>query len=169
MSKADSTATIYTDGCSLGNPGPGGYGAVILQAGKRQELSGGYQLTTNNRMELMGVIKALEALPAGARVTLYSDSKYVVNAITLGWAKAWQANKWKKADKKRAENVDLWQRLLPLLDERRVSVLWVAGHSGNTENERCDVLAVAAARGKVLQPDPGYGNSAAEPSQSSLF
>jgi len=151
-----SQTIIYTDGAAIGNPGPGGYGAVILSGGKRRELSGGYQLTTNNRMELMAAIKALESLDIPQAVTLYSDSRYLVDSINNGWAKRWQANKWKKADKKKAENIDLWKQLLELLDKHKVTVTWVAGHAGTPENERCDRLAVRAAGKKSLPPDPGY-------------
>ena len=163
------TYKVYTDGAAIGNPGPGGYGVIVAHSRNRDEFSGGFRLTTNNRMELMGVIVGLRQVPAGSVVELYSDSKYVVNSINLGWAKAWQANNWKKADKKRAENVDLWQQVLALLAERTVSVHWVAGHAGHAENERCDRLAVAAARGRDLPVDEGYAGGAPASNQSSLF
>src|SRR5207248_7390483 len=114
------TVTIYTDGACLGNPGPGGYGAVLLFPDRREELSGGYARTTNNRMELMALIVALEALPEPSRVTLFSDSQYVINGMTKGWARTWQKNGWKKADKQPAVNPDLWERLLDLAARHQV-------------------------------------------------
>jgi len=147
---------IYTDGACSGNPGPGGYGAVLLTAGKRLELSQGYTNTTNNRMELLGVISALEQLKRPCKVILYSDSQYVVDAVTKRWVHGWQRKGWRKADNKPALNVDLWQRLLPLLDLHQVEFKWVRGHNNNVENERCDVLAVAAAQGEGRLVDEGY-------------
>ncbi len=144
--------TIYTDGSALGNPGPGGYGVVLLSPPYRKELSGGYRLTTNNRMELMAVIRGLEALKYdGCDVVIYSDSQYVVNAIEKKWLFGWEKKGFK--DKK---NPDLWMRFLPLYRKHRVRFVWVKGHAGNPENERCDVLAVAAAKGKQLPEDEGY-------------
>ena len=148
--------TIYTDGACLGNPGPGGYGAVLLYGDRRKELSGGFRLTTNNRMEMMGVIVGLRALKERCSVTLYSDSAYVVNAITKGWAARWRANGWKLNKKKKAVNADLWEQLLDLIDEHDVKMVWVRGHSGVKENERCDRLSVAAAQQKNLPVDEGY-------------
>ncbi len=148
--------TIYTDGAAKGNPGPGGYG-VVLKAnvkGKllRKELSDGFKTTTNNRMELLAVIKGLEALKnKGSEVQIYSDSKYVVDAVEKGWIWNWQ----KKGFKNKA-NVDLWQRFIPLFKAHKVKFHWVKGHAGIPENERCDQLAVAAAEGDNLQPDTGY-------------
>ena len=137
--------TIYTDGACSGNPGPGGYGAVLIdQSGRRRELSDGFRNTTNNRMELLGVIAALEALKRPCDVTLISDSEYVVNAIAKGWLVNWQRKGWRKADKKPVMNIDLWQRLLPKLEEHNIEFCWTKGHAGNPENERCDELAVAA-------------------------
>jgi len=148
---------IYTDGACSGNPGPGGYGIVMLSpSGSRRELSEGYARTTNNRMELLAVIKALEELRRPCSVTLYTDSEYVVNAITKRWVYSWQRNGWRKADKKPALNVDLWQRLLPLLEQHSVTFQWVRGHASNVENNRCDQLAVAAARGTALLEDSEY-------------
>ena len=148
----------YTDGGCLGNPGPGGWGAVLLYQGNRRELSGGYKLTTNNRMELMGAIAALEALKGERRnVVLHSDSQYVVNAVEKGWAQGWKRNNWIKKDKQPAMNPDLWERLLGLCARHTVSFVWVKGHAGNIENERCDVLANQEARKPDLPPDPGYG------------
>jgi len=160
---------IYTDGAAIGNPGPGGYGAVILQEGKRRELSGGYQLTTNNRMELMAAIKALKALASPQDATLYSDSRYMVDSINKGWVKKWQANRWKKADKKKAENIDLWKQLLEELEKHNVTFVWVAGHAGTPENERCDRLAVRAASKKNLPEDEGYRNGEQQNSQPGLL
>lgn len=151
--------TIYTDGACTGNPGPGGYGAVILQDGKRRELSKGYQMTTNNRMELMAAIAALESLKQSSQVRLFTDSKYLSDAINKGWTDTWQANGWRKSDKGKVLNMDLWKRLLQLLDKHDVRILWVKGHAGHKENERCDQLAVQAAQGKNLAQDSGYENS----------
>ena len=136
---------IYTDGACRGNPGPGGWGAVLRYRGSEREVSGGEASTTNNRMELSAVIGALKLLKEPCEVTLCSDSKYVCDAITKGWAKSWQRNGWKKADKKPALNSDLWEELLRLLEMHRMTVVWVKGHAGHPENERCDRLAVAAA------------------------
>ena len=148
--------TIYTDGACTGNPGPGGYGVVLEYGEHRRELSGGYRRTTNNRMELMGPIEALAALKASGRVTIYSDSKYVVDAISKGWAKRWQVNSWMRNKKERAVNPDLWTRLLALCDKHEVEFRWVRGHAGNPDNERCDQLAVQAAHQKNLPIDEGY-------------
>ena len=148
--------TIYTDGGCIGNPGPGGYGIVLLCDGHRKELSGGFRLTTNNRMELMGAIVALESLKAPCRVTLYTDSKYVVDAMMLGWAAKWQANNWKRNRNERALNPDLWERLLALSRKHEVEFVWVKGHAGNRENERCDWLSKAAAMQSVQEEDVNY-------------
>ncbi len=146
--------TIYTDGACSGNPGPGGYGVVLLDSsGRRREISEGFQNTTNNRMELRAVIAALEALKRPCDVTLYSDSEYVVNAVLKGWLVNWQRKGWRKADKKPVMNIDLWQRLLPKLQEHNIEFRWTKGHAGNPENERCDELAVKAAQGSGLKPD----------------
>ncbi len=148
--------TIYTDGACLGNPGPGGYGVALLFGGHRKELSGGFRLTTNNRMELLAVIVGLRSLNERCSVTVYSDSQYVVNAIEKGWAARWRANGWKRNKKEKAINADLWQQLLDLCDAHEVKMVWVRGHSGVKENERCDVLSVAAAKQKNLPVDEGY-------------
>ncbi len=148
--------TIYTDGACTGNPGPGGYGIVILKQGKRQELSKGYRLTTNNRMELLAAIIALESLTQPSQTELYTDSKYLSDAINKGWADRWRANGWRKSDKGKVLNIDLWKRLLALLDKHEVKIHWVKGHNGHPENERCDRLAVKAAQGKGLAEDLGY-------------
>ncbi len=136
---------IFTDGACQGNPGRGGWGAVLRYNGTEKEISGGAPETTNNRMELSGVIEALKLLKEPCEVILCSDSKYVCDAISKGWAKSWQRNNWRKADKKPALNSDLWETLLALLDKHKVTVKWVKGHAGHPENERCDRLAVAAA------------------------
>ena len=151
---------IYTDGACTGNPGAGGYGAVLINGNgaNRQEISGGYKLTTNNRMEMMGVIAALKFLDMKSTVTLHSDSKYIVDAVIKGWAKKWQANGWKRNAKEMAKNPDLWQELLDLCKKHDVNFVWVRGHSGIPENERCDRLAVAAARKPNLPSDIGYTN-----------
>ena len=147
---------IYTDGACSGNPGPGGYGVVMLYKNQRKELSEGFKKTTNNRMEVLAVIKGLEALKVPCQVTLYSDSKYVVDAITKGWVKKWKSNNWVKPDKKKALNVDLWERLLTLLDKHKVIFVWVKGHADNVENERCDFLARQAIAGGDLLDDEGF-------------
>jgi len=149
--------TIYTDGGSSGNPGPGGYGIVQISGNERKELSGGFRLTTNNRMELMGVIVALRNLEhKNLPVTIYTDSSYVVNGITKGWAKSWRKNNWIKSDKKSAVNPDLWSELLDLIEPLNVTFVWVKGHAGHPLNEKCDELAVTAAKGKNLPVDEGY-------------
>ncbi len=145
--------TLYTDGACTGNPGPGGYGA-ILQFGKhRRELSGGYAHTTNNRMEMMAVIVGLETLKEPCRVRVVTDSAYVANGIEKGWARSWQARGWRRRTGEPALNADLWQRILDLCQEHEVSFQWVRGHAGHPENERCDRLAVEAAAGPDLPPD----------------
>ena len=136
---------IYTDGACRGNPGKGGWGAVLVYKGVEKELSGGEPMTTNNRMELSGVIAALSALREPCEITLTSDSKYVVDAVTKGWARSWKAKGWKKADNSPALNADLWDKLLSLLDYHQVTFVWVKGHAGHPYNERCDELATAAA------------------------
>ncbi len=149
--------TIYTDGGSINNPGPGGYGVVIVQNDDYSEFSGGYSLTTNNRMELMGCIVALGKLTTTDKpVALYSDSSYVVNGIKKGWAAKWRENNWLKSDRRPALNADLWAELLNLVEKFNISFNWVKGHAGNPLNERCDELAVTAARSRGLPPDKGY-------------
>ena len=132
---------IYTDGACRGNPGKGGWGAILVYGGREKELSGGEIETTNNRMELSAVIAALSALKEPCEVTLTTDSQYVVNAIEKGWLEAWQSKGWRKSDKGAVLNVDLWQQLVVLLDEHKVSFVWVRGHNGHPYNERCDRLA----------------------------
>ncbi len=135
--------TIYTDGACSGNPGPGGWGAILKYGEHEKELSGSEPSTTNNRMELMGVISALEALKEPCAVDLYSDSKYVVDGITKNWAKKWRSNNWIKSDKTPAKNPELWGRLLDLLEKHKVVFHWVKGHANNPYNNRCDEMAVA--------------------------
>ncbi|MCQ4937128.1 ribonuclease HI [Anaerotignum propionicum] len=147
---------IYTDGACSGNPGAGGYGVVMLYGTARKELSGGYRKTTNNRMEVLAVIKGLEALKEPCAVKLYSDSKYVVDAIEKGWAKKWRSQGWMRNNKEKASNVDLWERLLALLEIHQVSFIWVKGHADNPENERCDQLARAAIQKNTLENDENY-------------
>ena len=153
---AKDTIIIYTDGACTGNPGKGGYGAVIIDGDRREELSAGYKLTTNNRMEMMGAIAALESLKSNSKVKLHSDSKYIVDAVVKGWAKKWQANGWRRNKKEMAKNPDLWQELLDLCKIHDVEFVWVKGHAGVAENERCDRLAVNAAHGSNLLVDEGY-------------
>jgi len=134
--------SIYTDGACSCNPGPGGWAAILVYNGTEKELSGGESMTTNNRMELMGVISALQALKEPCEVDLWSDSKYVTDALEKGWAKSWQKKGWVKADKTPAKNPDLWEQLLSLTETHRVHVHWVKGHADNPYNNRCDALAV---------------------------
>lgn len=136
---------IYTDGACRGNPGRGGWGAILVYGGKEKEISGGEPMTTNNRMELMGAISALELLKEACDVTLTSDSKYLTDAINKGWLENWKKNGWKKADKKPVLNPELWKRLDTLLQKHTVRFVWVHGHEGHVYNERCDVLATSFA------------------------
>lgn len=148
---------VYTDGGAIGNPGPGGYGVVIVTADGERELSGGFRHTTNNRMELLAAIEGLKAVEGTRKpVVLTSDSSYLVNGMTKGWAQKWQRNGWCKADKTPALNVDLWQKLLDLTAKMHVRFCWVKGHAGNPYNERCDRLAVAASRGNRHDVDTVY-------------
>ena len=136
---------IFTDGACLGNPGPGGWGVLIIDHGTRRELNGGEEATTNNRMEMLAAIRALEETPKGARIVLHTDSQYVKNGIT-GWIKGWKRNGWKNASKQPVKNRDLWERLDALAAERHVDWRWVKGHNGHPENERADELASMAAQ-----------------------
>ena len=145
--------TIYTDGACSGNPGPGGYGVILRFNGTEKELSGGFRNTTNNRMEIMGAIKGLEALKEPCEVTIITDSQYLVNAVELGWARKWKAMGWMRNKKEKALNPDLWDRLLELLSKHKVKFQWIRGHNGHPENERCDVLAVKAASEPNLPED----------------
>lgn len=135
---------IFTDGACSGNPGAGGYGAILRYGAHEKEISGGFAQTTNNRMELTAAIEAMKLLKEPCRVKLHTDSQYLANGILKGWAKQWRANGWKKGDKKPALNPDLWEELLRLCEMHQVEILWVKGHAGHPENERCDRLAVAA-------------------------
>ena len=154
---------LYADGACQGNPGPGGYGVVLLFGEHRKELSGGYRKTTNNRMELTAVIKGLEVLKEKCKVKLYSDSKYVVDALSNGWAAKWRANGWRRNKREHAINPDLWGRLLELCEAHEVTFHWVRGHSGNPENERCDQLATEAATQPDLPADEPYGGIVQNP------
>jgi ribonuclease HI len=148
---------VYTDGGSINNPGPGGYGVVIVEARKVRELSGGFRLTTNNRMEMMAAIVALRELQDRKKqIDLFSDSSYLVNGINKGWVKKWSTRGWKKADGQDVLNIDLWQELLSLTENVNVSFNWVKGHAGHEGNERCDKLAVASARLSGLPVDVEY-------------
>ena len=147
---------IYTDGGCINNPGPGGYGVVCVRGNIRKEYSGGFRMTTNNRMELMACIVALKALRSRCPVSIYSDSKYVVDGINKGWAEKWKANDWMRNKTERAENVDLWAELLALSEKHKVTFKWVKGHAGNPENERCDELAGIAMSKKGLPSDRNY-------------
>ena len=140
------TVTIYTDGACSGNPGPGGWGAILRYGETEKELSGGEKETTNNRMELSGVIAALSALKEPCTVELWSDSRYVIDALEKRWVYGWKARGWRKADKKPALNVDLWEQLLPLVEQHELHYHWVKGHAENEWNNRCDALAVAESR-----------------------
>ena len=152
--------TIYTDGGCTPNPGPGGYGIVLIYGEQRRELSGGYRSTTNNRMELTAAIRGLQALKQPCDVTLFSDSQYVVNGITKGWARTWKSKGWIKSDKRPAENIDLWEDLLNLCETHTVRFEWIRGHNGHAENECCDRLAGDASRRQNLPIDSVYeGNS----------
>ena len=147
--------TIYTDGSSRGNPGPGGYGVVMISGDHRKELSQGFCLTTNNRMELLSVIVALETLKKeGEEVTIYSDSKYVVDSVEKKWVFDWEKKNFNKK-----KNPDLWKRFLKIYSKHKVKFIWIRGHNENVENELCDELAVAAAQGRNLLTDSGYENT----------
>ncbi len=150
---------IYTDGGSLGNPGPGGYGIVIVNGKKSKELSKGFRRTTNNRMELLACIKGLEAIASPSAIVLYSDSKYVINGITKGWARKWRANGWMRTNIDPAINSDLWEKLLKLCEKHDVTFCWVKGHAGIAGNERCDALATQAASGSDRAIDQVYEKS----------
>ena len=158
--------TIYTDGACIGNPGPGGYAAIVISGQTQKELSGGFRLTTNNRMELMAAIVALQSLEEKSHVTLFSDSSYLVNGMMQGWAKKWRAKNWKKG---KAENVDLWERLLELDERHWVEFEWVMGHAGNPYNNRCDYLSGQAAKVKNLPPDESYEKGETRRSTPTLF
>ena len=148
--------TIYTDGACSGNPGPGGYGVLVADGEKRHELSAGFRRTTNNRMEMMAAIAGLKALEPGCRVTVYTDSQYVAQGITQGWAVKWRANNWQRNKKEKAVNPDLWTVLLDLCDLHETKFEWVKGHAGHHENERCDQLAVSASQANDRPADEVY-------------
>jgi ribonuclease HI len=145
--------TAFTDGACSGNPGPGGYGVIMRYNGNEKELSGGFRDTTNNRMELMGAIAALEALREPCEVNIVTDSQYLVNAVEKRWVYGWKAKGWRRSGSGKVLNIDLWERLLILLVKHTVTFTWVRGHAGHAENERCDVLAVEAASGRDLPED----------------
>ena len=148
--------TIFTDGGCEPNPGPGGYGVILIYGNTQKELTGGFSLTTNNRMELFAAIAGLQALKFPCMVKLYSDSKYLVDAMTKGWAQKWQKNGWWRNKKAKASNIDLWEKLLALCMQHQVEFEWVKGHAGLGPNERCDELAMAALKQPNLPADEGY-------------
>jgi ribonuclease HI len=154
---------IYTDGGCEPNPGPGGFGVVLLHSKKRAEASCGFRLTTNNRMEILAAITGLELLKQPCRVALYSDSQYLVDAMTQGWAARWKKNGWRLSNKERAKNTDLWDRLLQVCQTHQVEFRWVRGHAGNRENERCDELSSHALRKPNLPADEAYETSQTTP------
>lgn len=158
----DRVVTIYTDGACLRNPGgAGGYAAVLLCGSHRKELAGGFRSTTNNRMEIMAAIEGLRALKQRSKVVLYSDSQYLVDAISKGWYKGWIRNGWQTKTKDHVKNIDLWKSLLAILGKHDVTFKWTRGHAGTAENELCDVLAGKAARGENLPVDSGFESSSA--------
>ena len=152
-------STLYTDGSCLGNPGPGGWAAILFDNGKRLELSGGFACTTNNRMEILSVIRGLEAIETPSIVTVYSDSQYVCNSISLHWLDSWVKKNWQRSRSQPVKNVDLWKEMLPLLKRHKVTMKWVKGHAGDPNNERCDALAFGCANAKDLPPDLGFIHS----------
>jgi ribonuclease HI len=159
FSKSISEVVIYTDGACAGNPGPGGYGAVMRYNNHRKEISRGFRKTTNNRMELMAVIVSLQLLKNPCKVKLYTDSQYIADSVNRGWAKRWQENNWKRSKKEKAMNPDLWEKLLELLNIHEVDMQWLKGHDGDPENERADYLATQAIKSKTLKIDQVYENS----------
>ena len=159
MMTENNQVLIYTDGACSGNPGPGGYGIILKHGSLTKEQSGGFKRTTNNRMEIIAAIIGLESLKAPCKVSIYSDSQYLVKAMNEGWARRWKANSWKRNSKDKAVNPDLWDRLLKLCDVHKVEFIWVRGHNEHPENERCDKLATTALTKDNLPPDTGYGQS----------
>lgn len=147
---------VFTDGACQGNPGPGGYAALLVYGDKKRTIAGGFKRTTNNRMELMAAIAGLEALRYPCSVTLWTDSKYLADSVRLGWAKSWRAKGWKLKSGEPAKNVDLWIRLLDLLEKHKVDFQWVKGHDGHEENELCDALSVEQAKRADLPVDEGF-------------
>lgn len=163
MKKSDLPHVImYTDGACTGNPGPGGYGVILKSGQHRKEISAGYRQTTNNRMELMAVIAGLEAVKKRCRITIYTDSRYIAESINNRWVYQWKEKGWRRSKRQLAQNIDLWEKLLQLLDEHQVEVEWVKGHIGEQENERADKLAVQASRGPHLLVDEYYENLIAQ-------
>ena len=158
MSNVLKKVEIYTDGACTGNPGKGGYGAVLIYNGNEKRISKGFRKTTNNRMELMAAIDALKLLKEECIVDLYSDSKYLTDAINQKWLSSWQKNNWKKSDKKPVLNRDLWEELLPLLEKHTIKFIWVKGHNGNPYNEVCDEMAVEAYNNSPDCVDETYEN-----------
>jgi len=156
MNEEFKEVTIYTDGACEPNPGPGGYGVVLIYGDCRKELSGGFRLTTNNRMEILAAIMGLEVLKMLCKVILYSDSEYLVNAMRQGWVRRWQANGWWRNKQERAANVDLWEKLINLCNKHRVEFVWVRGHADNPNNELCDELSIQALKRDNLPIDEGY-------------
>jgi ribonuclease HI len=153
------SVSIYTDGACIGNPGPGGYGIILVHGQHQKQLSGGYRFTTNNRMELIAAIRGLDALKEPCQVQLFSDSQYLVESMEKGWAKRWKANNWYRNKKEQAENIDLWEEILNLCNKHTVKFVWIRGHNGHAENEHCDKLASGAARLPDLPKDDGYEKS----------
>ncbi len=150
------TVELFSDGACSGNPGKGGYGTILKYGEIKKEISGGFRLTTNNRMEIIGVLEGFEKLKEPCNVIVTSDSKYVIDALSKGWVYGWQKKGWIKSDKKRAQNVDLWERLLKEIAKHNVTYNWIKGHAGHPENERCDHLAVSAYSGDDLMIDAEY-------------
>jgi len=161
--------TAYTDGACRGNPGPGGYGCLLQCGQRRKELSGGFRLTTNNRMEIFAAIRALEILKRPCEVELYTDSQYLVSAMTKGWVQRWRRNHWHRTPAEPARNADLWARLLELCERHPTRFIWVKGHADTPENNRCDELAVAASHREDLPEDTGYPVRPTPSSDSDLF
>jgi ribonuclease HI len=147
---------VYTDGACIGNPGPGGYGVILISGSHRKEFSGGFRLTTNNRMEILAAIVGMTNLKQSSKITLFSDSRYLVDAINLGWVKKWVAKGWVRTNKQPVENVDLWQQVLDQMARHTVEYTWVKGHATNPNNNRCDVLSVQAAKQRNLPADEAY-------------
>lgn len=160
--------TIYTDGSSRGNPGPGGFGTLLISGEKRKEIAIGYERTTNNRMELLAAIAGLEVLKLPSDVTLFSDSKYVIDSINKKWLQGWKKRGWVKSDKKPVKNIDLWKRLDAAVQPHSITWKWVKGHAGNPNNERCDQLATEAADGDDLKPDRGFEQQEEAPPELDL-
>ena len=150
------TVELFSDGACSGNPGKGGYGTILRYGEKIKEISEGFRLTTNNRMEILGVLKGFEALNQPCNVIVTSDSKYVIDALDKGWVYGWKKKGWTLASKKKAQNIDLWERLLKEISKHNVTYNWIKGHAGHPENERCDALAVGAYLGENLSVDEEY-------------